>query len=148
MVLDGIVERVDVGEKEIRCLRLTKYNPEVKPQNSGDPGKKTEHDLARPTDGHTSIEQGGSSLMRQYHTNLADADCGPYHAVGHVPLTTTIEYQMNQAVIQSGNVGLTINVCSTTSSRPTDILLKQFSGNPRTDRRNVKTIPRVPHPAI
>ncbi len=28
MILDCIVERVDVGEKGVTCLRLVKYNPD------------------------------------------------------------------------------------------------------------------------
>lgn len=116
MVLDGIVERVDVGEKEIRCLRLTKYNPESKLLDFRDPGKVAEDDLAEPTNAYTPIEQGTSSLMRQSNKNSAAADDGPYKPVGHVPLTTTIEYQFNQAVIQSGTAGMTISVCLTNSS--------------------------------
>ena len=32
LIESGQVEYVDVGEKKIRCIRLTKYNPDRKPR--------------------------------------------------------------------------------------------------------------------
>lgn len=106
LVLNGVVERLDVGEKQTRCLRLTKYNPDFEGTSTA---LTAGSDAAVDDDGDDPAEQGELKVSRELIRAVLLDDV-PYQLAGGVPMTTVIEFQMNQMVAKAGPVGITLAV--------------------------------------
>ena len=102
LVSNGVIQRLDVGERKIRCLRLAKYDSDLQPATLN--ANEGSEDDSSP-DEEIPKEQG--SLSRELP---AGSQHEPFQQVDGAPLTTSIEHEMHHAIVRSGQRGLSISV--------------------------------------
>lgn len=96
LVDKGIVERLVVGEQNVRCLRLTKYNPDGPSLAVSNAEEMEEEDV--------------QEMERQETEDLRSLDRmnAPYTRTGMTAITLALEYQMFRFACDSGLSGVTI----------------------------------------
>ncbi len=89
LISEGIIESVSVGADGVKCLRLTKYNPEFV---------------------FTAIDPLVDEDEENIEVNNPLNPETNYNPLGGASATQSIEHQMTRVIVDSGQSGMTIAV--------------------------------------